>query len=199
MTTVLVPKLFNWKIRAMYSPVQLEQRSHGVDRDQYSVPGDGDDPKAALCGGGGGGESIENAQIVAFEDGGGIGSLDGIEVSVPHDSVYGSANGGVCPEGVVMPPHGGDVSNQLTLSFRGQVYVFDAVTAEKVRTLFVLCCGKLVLFLLALLESNSCFVKNQSFISFTSISAFFDREFFLFASVIVNDCSRTFYMLSLTK
>ena len=45
---------------------------------------------------------------------------------VGHDAVY----GGTGHELVV---NRGDGSSQLTLSFRGQVYVFDAVTPDKVR------------------------------------------------------------------
>ena len=118
----------------MYTPVQLVGPTNG--HGQYSSHGGGDDVKAAVFGGGGGGrESIEDAEIVGFEDGGTIGGLDGIEVSLPQNTtLYGGGGGG---EGVaVAMPHGGDVANQLTLSFRGQVYVFDAVTAEKVSTLW---------------------------------------------------------------
>ncbi|KAL3504885.1 hypothetical protein ACH5RR_034726 [Cinchona calisaya] len=119
----------------MYSSVQVERPSHGHG---------GDDEKAAVCGGGG--ESIEIPQIVGFEDGSMIGGLDVIEVSVPQDTaVYGGDGGGDgFLEGVAMAmamPHGGDVSNQLTLSFRGQVYVFDAVTAEKVQAVLLLLGG----------------------------------------------------------
>ncbi|CAI9116121.1 OLC1v1017194C1 [Oldenlandia corymbosa var. corymbosa] len=124
----------------MYSAVQLEPQNFAIDHEQYAVPGDGDDPKADFTGVGGG-DSIETAEIVGYEDGSGIGGgLDGIEVSVPHDSVYGGANGGVCPDEGMMAP-GADVSNQLTLSFRGQVYVFDSVTAEKVQAVLLLLGG----------------------------------------------------------
>lgn len=102
---------------------------------KYSPVGDGEDASAALCGGtggggGGGGESIENAQIVEFDEGSTIGDLDGVQV-VPHDSMYSGGAGTVCSEGMGLT-QSGDVSNQLTLSFRGQVYVFDSVTTDKV-------------------------------------------------------------------
>lgn len=123
----------------MYTPVQLVGPTNG--HGQYSNHGGGDDVKAAVFGGGGGGrESIEDAEIVGFEDGGTIGGLDGIEVSLPQNTtLYGGGGGG---EGVAMAmPHGGDVANQLTLSFRGQVYVFDAVSAEKVQAVLSLLGG----------------------------------------------------------
>ncbi|KAL3514282.1 hypothetical protein ACH5RR_026999 [Cinchona calisaya] len=124
----------------MYTPVQLVRPDNGNGHGQFSTPGGEDDVKAAGFGGGGGGESIEAAEIVGFEDGGAIGGLDGIEVSVQQDTtVYGGGNGS---EGVGMAmPHSGDVSNQLTLSFRGQVYVFDGVTAEKVHAVLSLLGG----------------------------------------------------------
>lgn len=50
---------------------------------------------------------------------GGIGGFDGVEVPVPYGSVFTAADAAYAPD-------------QLTLSFRGQVYVFDAVTLEKV-------------------------------------------------------------------
>ena len=51
---------------------------------------------------------------------------DGVEV-MPPDAVYGDS---VVPEA---PLQRSDCSNQLTLSFRGQVFVFDDVTTDKVR------------------------------------------------------------------
>ncbi|CAK9186577.1 unnamed protein product [Ilex paraguariensis] len=86
---------------------------------------------------GGGGESIDNSHVGyeahSFEDGG-VGDLDGVEVAVPHEAVY-AADGGDSDV------QRGDVSNQLTLSFRGQVYVFDAVTMEKVQAVLLLLGG----------------------------------------------------------
>lgn len=106
---------------------------------KYSPVGDGEDANASLRGGGGGGESIENAQIVDFDEGSTIGDIDGVEV-VPHDSMYSGGTGPVCSEGMGLT-QSNDVSNQLTLSFRGQVYVFDSVTTDKVQAVLLLLGG----------------------------------------------------------
>lgn len=72
---------------------------------------------------------------------------------IPHpDSIYGAASD-LIPDGSQLVAHRSDGSellvsrppegaNQLTISFRGQVYVFDAVGADKVILLcpsFVIC------------------------------------------------------------
>lgn len=119
----------------MYSQAQpsVTVPMQGQAHVKYSPVGGGEDANAALCGGGGGGgggESIENSQIVDFDEGSTIGDLDGVEV-VPHDSMYSGGAGAVCSEGMGLT-QSGDVSNQLSLSFQGQVYVFDSVTTEKV-------------------------------------------------------------------
>lgn len=87
---------------------------------------DDDDPAAA-------GDSIDD-QLVgydeaqhAFEDGvGGIQRIDAGE-ALHSDGGYVHGDGG---SDVFLQR--GDGTNQLTLSFRGQVYVFDDVTPEKV-------------------------------------------------------------------
>ncbi|KAM7518494.1 hypothetical protein LguiB_017456 [Lonicera macranthoides] len=77
------------------------------------------------------GEPIEPQH---YEDGG-ISGLEGIEVSIPNDAVYAASDGGgggfQC----------GDGSDQLTLSFGGQVYVFDAVSVDKVQRVLLLLGG----------------------------------------------------------
>ena len=62
----------------------------------------------------------------ALEDGAG-----GVVEDVSADTVYVSGGGG--PD---MSIHPCEDSSQLTLSFRGQVYVFDSVTPEKARFFF---------------------------------------------------------------
>lgn len=79
-------------------------------------------------GAGVGAESIDNHHIhyetQALEDGnGGVG---GMVDDVNSDTVYVSGSGSE-----MSLQH--DDSSQLTLSFRGQVYVFDSVTPDKVR------------------------------------------------------------------
>lgn len=91
----------------------------------------------------GGGESVDNPHIRydghSFEDGvvAGAVTFDGDE-----GGVFGAGDAGV-----VGGDYGGmhrgvaDDGNQLTLSFRGQVYVFDAVTPEKVQAVLLLLGG----------------------------------------------------------
>ncbi|PSS17345.1 GATA transcription factor [Actinidia chinensis var. chinensis] len=57
--------------------------------------------------------------------------IDGVEV-VPPDAVYGDGGGQEAPL------QRSDCSNQLTLSFRGQVFVFDDVTTDKVQAVLLL-------------------------------------------------------------
>ncbi|KAF8404727.1 hypothetical protein HHK36_009616 [Tetracentron sinense] len=88
---------------------------------------------------GAGGESIDNPHIRyeahALEDGD-VGaiveSMDGVE-DVPNDSVY------VAGPNLSQPR--GDSTDQLTLSFQGEVYVFDAVSPEKVQAVLLLLGG----------------------------------------------------------
>lgn len=82
-------------------------------------------------GAGVGAESIDNHHIhyetQALEDGsGGVGDM--VE-DVNSDTVYVSGSGSE-----ISLQH--EDSSQLTLSFRGQVYVFDSVTPDKVRFSF---------------------------------------------------------------
>lgn len=94
-----------------------------------AAPGDDDDATSV------GAESIDNPHIRydahhALEDaGGGVGA--GVVDDVTTDSVY--VPGGVGSSELALQR--GDDTSQLTLSFRGQVYVFDAVTPDKVQTL----------------------------------------------------------------
>ncbi|XP_062097082.1 GATA transcription factor 25-like [Humulus lupulus] len=87
---------------------------------------------------GGGAESVDNPHLRyeahALDDpaGGVAGSGDVVE-DVNPDSVYGA--------GHEMVVHRSDGSSQLTLSFRGQVYVFDAVTPDKVQAVLLLLGG----------------------------------------------------------
>ncbi|KAK2633005.1 hypothetical protein EUGRSUZ_L00751, partial [Eucalyptus grandis] len=60
-------------------------------------------------------------------DGGGGGGGEGVEGDVPSDAGNDSDNRG-----------GGDDADQLTLSFQGQVYVFDSVPPQKVQAVLLL-------------------------------------------------------------
>lgn len=74
------------------------------------------------------GEPLDNRLVRygahSLEDGGGVGGM--VEVLNP-DAVYVPAG-----DGSDLAVQRSDGSNQLTLSFRGQVYLFDAVSPEKV-------------------------------------------------------------------
>lgn len=99
-----------------------------------------------------GAESIDNHHIhyetPALEDGGGGGGggVGGVMEDVTSDTLYVSGSG--APE---MSAQRSEDSSQLTLSFRGQVYVFDSVTPDKVAFFFIVnfcafalsavCCG----------------------------------------------------------
>ncbi|XP_042494304.1 GATA transcription factor 24-like isoform X2 [Macadamia integrifolia] len=82
------------------------------------------------------GESIDNPNIRfeahTLEDGGVGGSVD----EVPPDSNY---VGGAASSFVL--PSRGEGMDQLTLSFQGEVYVFDAVSPEKVQAVLLLLGG----------------------------------------------------------
>ncbi|WCJ35681.1 GATA transcription factor 25 [Euphorbia peplus] len=90
------------------------------------VSGDDDDGVA--------GEPIDHHHI-RYEDGNATGVV--VEDDVNTDSVYVPATG-AASELVV---HRTDISSQLTLTFRGQVYVFDAVTPDKVQAVLLLLGG----------------------------------------------------------
>ncbi|KAF7830031.1 GATA transcription factor 25 [Senna tora] len=83
-------------------------------------------------------ESIENHHIhyetPALEDGGG--GVGGVMEDITSDTLYVSGSGDA-----EMSVQRTDDSSQLTLSFRGQVYVFDDVTPDKVQAVLLLLGG----------------------------------------------------------
>ncbi|KAK9269872.1 hypothetical protein L1049_025445 [Liquidambar formosana] len=82
----------------------------------------------------GGGESIDHPHVGyeshTLEDGG-VEIIDTGE-AIPNDAVYGGASDLAIQR---------NDTNQLTLSFRGQVYVFDTVTPERVQAVLLLLGG----------------------------------------------------------
>ncbi|KAF8021699.1 hypothetical protein BT93_G1985 [Corymbia citriodora subsp. variegata] len=66
-------------------------------------------------------------------DGGGGGGGEGVEGDVPSDAGNDSDN-----RGSLLDRGGGDDGDQLTLSFQGQVYVFDCVSPQKVQAVLLL-------------------------------------------------------------
>lgn len=94
---------------------------------QIAAPADDDDVSGA------GAESIDNPHIRyeshSLDDPGG--AVGGVVDEVTADAVYGhGGGGGGASEMAIQRPDG---TSQLTLSFRGQVYVFDSVTPDKVQ------------------------------------------------------------------
>ncbi|KAL6964215.1 hypothetical protein U1Q18_035273 [Sarracenia purpurea var. burkii] len=105
--------------------MQQQQRSQ--------IEEDDDDEVAA-------GESIDNPQIRfephALHDSGGSGSdglMNGVDGVHPH--------GLYVPGSEIPPATGGGGADQLTLSFQGEVYVFDSVSPEKVQAVLLLLGG----------------------------------------------------------
>lgn len=99
-------------------------------------PADDDDGDGSSSAAGGAGDSVEHAhmgyEVHPLDDGAATG-MGGVIESIPPDAVYATGSGSE----LAIPD--GDYSSQLTLSFRGQVYVFDAVTPKKVLPFLYLC------------------------------------------------------------
>ncbi|XP_071935682.1 GATA transcription factor 28-like [Coffea arabica] len=132
---------------------QQQQRQPGPDHPHNHLEDEEDDDVSA--GGGGGEESIDNphphshdphSQIRydapshshALHNGGGVTNMDsalnGVEGVGPH--------GLYVPGSEIAPaPAAGAGSDQLTLSFQGEVYVFDSVSPEKVQAVLLLLGG----------------------------------------------------------
>ena len=93
---------------------------------QIAAAADEDDVSGA------GAESIDNSHIRyeahSLDDT--AGAVVEVVEDVASDSVYGQVGGGGAAE-IAIQRHDG--TSPLTLSFRGQVYVFDSVTPDKVR------------------------------------------------------------------
>ncbi|KAM7470596.1 hypothetical protein LguiA_008779 [Lonicera macranthoides] len=89
-----------------------------------------------------GGESIDNPQIryeaQALQNGavgsGGMEAMGGVDGVVAPHALY-------VPGSEIPPAAGGGGADQLTLSFQGEVYVFDAVSPEKVQAVLLLLGG----------------------------------------------------------
>ncbi|KAF4381509.1 hypothetical protein G4B88_029864 [Cannabis sativa] len=77
-------------------------------------------------------ESIDNPQL-RYEDGGCVGAMNGVQ-DVPSNVLY-------VPNSEYPPVAENGGSDQLTLSFQGEVYVFDAVSPDKVQAVLLLLGG----------------------------------------------------------
>ncbi|XP_050212900.1 GATA transcription factor 25 [Mercurialis annua] len=105
----------------------MYSHSHSMNIHQIPTPtGDDDDGTA--------GDSIDHHHI-RYEDGNATGIV--LEDDVSNDSVYVPTSAAASE----LDLHRTDVSSQLTLTFRGQVYVFDAVTPDKVQAVLLLLGG----------------------------------------------------------
>ncbi|XP_012462530.1 GATA transcription factor 28 [Gossypium raimondii] len=86
-------------------------------------------------GGGGGEESVDNPQIGYQESGGGVVTVmnNGME-EASHANLYGQGSD-------LTAVQGNSSADQLTLSFQGEVYVFDSVSPDKVQAVLLLLGG----------------------------------------------------------
>ncbi|XVE49456.1 hypothetical protein DITRI_Ditri01bG0084100 [Diplodiscus trichospermus] len=101
---------------------------------------EGHDDVASAGGGGGGGggeggeESVDNPQIGYQESGGIVTVMNNGMEEAPHANIYGQGS-----DLTVVPGNAG--ADQLTLSFQGEVYVFDSVSPDKVQAVLLLLGG----------------------------------------------------------
>ncbi|CAA2974004.1 GATA transcription factor 25-like isoform X1 [Olea europaea var. sylvestris] len=82
-------------------------------------------------------ENLDTDYDVQSLEDGGVGGLATFEVSNPADGIYGGGGEG----SNVAVPCAADGNDQVALSFRGRVFVFDGVTAEKVQAVLLLLGG----------------------------------------------------------
>nr|GLL23802.1 GATA transcription factor 24-like [Ipomoea trifida] len=129
--------------RATMSMYGAEPEHHAPQIDDGEEEDD-DGVSATDVGGGGGEDSIDGtSHHIQFEP--------QSHALVLHRSMDAAMNGaeGVSPHGVYAPggsdvvpaPVDGGAADQLTLSFQGEVYVFDAVSPEKVQAVLLLLGG----------------------------------------------------------
>ncbi|MCD7457443.1 hypothetical protein HAX54_035091 [Datura stramonium] len=140
----------------MYGGETMNAALHQDRHQQTQIDDDDDDDVTAAgrggSGGGGGGGGIESmdnptphirydqhhhSHSHALHNGAGgsmeAAAMNGVE-GVSHNALY-------CPPSEIVPPAGTGASDQLTLSFQGEVYVFDAVSPEKVQAVLLLLGG----------------------------------------------------------
>ncbi|KAK4803238.1 hypothetical protein SAY86_001441 [Trapa natans] len=95
---------------------------------------DEDDGDGSSSAAGTAGDSVDHAHLGyeahALDEG--AAGMGGVIESIPPDAVYPTGSGSD------LAVVDGEDSSQLTLSFRGQVYVFDAVTPKKVHAVLLL-------------------------------------------------------------
>lgn len=115
-----------YETEAMNIQHQQQQQQQQQQNPNHQIEDEEEDDVA-------GGESIDNPQIRyeahALQNGavggGGMEAMGGVDGVVAPHALY-------VPGSEIPPASGGGGADQLTLSFQGEVYVFDAVSPEKV-------------------------------------------------------------------
>ncbi|GMJ00577.1 hypothetical protein HRI_003726900 [Hibiscus trionum] len=79
-------------------------------------------------------EPVDNPQIGFQENGAAVAVMNNAMEEGPHANVYGQGS-----DSTTVP--GNDGADQLTLSFQGEVYVFDSVSPDKVQAVLLLLGG----------------------------------------------------------
>ncbi|XVF67293.1 hypothetical protein PTKIN_Ptkin10aG0109400 [Pterospermum kingtungense] len=111
---------------SMYGSGAMNIQQNLEEEEDDDVPG-GD-------AGGGGEESVDNPQIGYQESGGVVTVMNNGMEEAPHANVYGQGS-----DLTAVPGNAG--VDQLTLSFQGEVYVFDSVSPDKVQAVLLLLGG----------------------------------------------------------
>ncbi|XVE93612.1 hypothetical protein REPUB_Repub01dG0209000 [Reevesia pubescens] len=120
-----------------HQPTSSMYGSGAMNMQQNLEEEDDDVPSGGGGGGGGGGgreESVDNPQIGYQESGGVLTVINNGTEEASHANIYGQGS-----DLAVVPGNAG--ADQLTLSFQGEVYVFDSVAPDKVQAVLLLLGG----------------------------------------------------------
>ncbi|OMO85252.1 Zinc finger, GATA-type [Corchorus capsularis] len=109
---------------SMYGSGAMSMQQN-LEEEDDDVPGGG---------GGGGEESVDNPQVGYQESGAVVTVMDNGMEEASHANIYGQGS-----DITAGPGNGG--ADQLTLSFQGEVYVFDSVSPDKVQAVLLLLGG----------------------------------------------------------
>ncbi|XWS54582.1 hypothetical protein CRYUN_Cryun10bG0101400 [Craigia yunnanensis] len=115
----------NHQPTSMYGSGAMSMRKN-LDEEDDDVTGGG--------AGGGGEESVDNPQIGYQESGGVVTVMNNGMEEASHANIYGQGS-----DLTAVPGNAG--VDQLTLSFQGEVYVFDSVSPDKVQAVLLLLGG----------------------------------------------------------
>ncbi|XWS63081.1 hypothetical protein CRYUN_Cryun06bG0066200 [Craigia yunnanensis] len=117
----------NHQPTSMYGSGAMNMQQN-LEEEDDDVPGGGGG------GGVGGEESLDNPQIGYQESGGVVTVMNNGMEEASHANIYGQGS-----DLTVVPGNAG--ADQLTLSFQGEVYVFDSVSPDKVQAVLLLLGG----------------------------------------------------------